>query len=271
MPELPEVETTRRGIAPYLEGHAIVAVTVREPRLRWPVPAELGTVLAGQAVQAVERRAKYLLIQLGAGTLIIHLGMSGSLRIVTPDLPFRKHDHVAFRLATGLEMRLHDPRRFGAVLWQDAAARPHPLLVELGPEPLGAEFTADYLVGRSRGRRTSIKQFLMDNHIVVGVGNIYANEALFKAGIHPGRAAGRVSAQRYTLLVDSIKTVLEAAIAQGGTTLRDFLREDGSPGYFSLELSVYDRGGEACRRCATLIKRSVIGQRATYFCPQCQH
>ncbi|MGF1546363.1 MAG: bifunctional DNA-formamidopyrimidine glycosylase/DNA-(apurinic or apyrimidinic site) lyase [Thiotrichales bacterium] len=270
MPELPEVETTRRGIAPYLEGHAIIAVVVREPRLRWPVPSELAAMLSGQVVRAVERRAKYLLIQVACGTLIIHLGMSGSLRIVPPERPLRKHDHVTFRLATGLELRLHDPRRFGAVLWQALGATTHPVLATLGPEPLGPEFTADYLFARSRGRRTTIKQFLMDNQVVVGVGNIYANESLFSAGIHPRRAAGRIAAVRYRVLVDAIKAVLEAAIAQGGTTLRDFLREDGSPGYFSLKLNVYDRAGEPCVQCARPIVRAVIGQRAAFFCPHCQ-
>ncbi len=270
MPELPEVETTRRGIAPHLIGREIVAVHVREPRLRWPVPEDLAERLVGSVVRAVERRGKYLLVRLPEGSLIVHLGMSGSLRIVPPGVALRRHDHVALRLDSGLEMRLHDPRRFGAMLWAEGDGLGHPLLAALGPEPLGEAFTAAYLHAKSRGREVAIKPFLMDSHVVVGVGNIYANEALFMAGIYPARAAGRISVHRYARLVESVRAVLAAAIEQGGTTLRDFVREDGSPGYFSLKLAVYDREGQPCPRCGGPIRKRTLGQRSSFYCPRCQ-
>lgn len=269
MPELPEVETTRRGIQPYLEGARIEAVVVREPRLRWPVSPELEG-LVGQRISAVERRAKYLLLRCGEGTVLVHLGMSGSLRIAQPELPWRKHDHVAMTFSRGQQLRFHDPRRFGAWLWTAADPFDHPLLRDLGPEPLGHAFTAEHLKCAFAGRRRSVKEALMDAKVVVGVGNIYACEALFLAGIHPRRAAGRISLQRLQGLVDAVRLVLEASIRQGGTTLRDFLHEDGSPGYFRQQLRVYARAGEACRICDGAVRREVLGQRSTYFCPRCQ-
>ncbi len=270
MPELPEVETTRRGIAPSLEGRRVEAVRVFDPRLRWPVPAELAGALAGQRIEAVRRRAKYLLLETAGGTLILHLGMSGSLRVSDPETPRRRHDHLEIRLDSGRCLRLHDPRRFGAALWTREPPAEHPLLAPLGPEPLGEGFDGAYLRRVGRGRRQAIKPFIMNNRIVVGVGNIYANEALFRAGIHPRRAAGRISARRMEALVEAIRAVLAAAIEQGGTTLRDFLREDGQPGYFRQRLEVYERGGEPCPRCTATIRQALIGQRSSYYCPRCQ-
>ncbi len=269
MPELPEVETTRRGIAPHLTGQVVSRVVVRQPRLRWPVPADLGDRLCGQTIQAVGRRAKYLLLGLGNGTLILHLGMSGSLRIVPASTPSGKHDHVDLILAGGECLRLTDPRRFGAVIWCEAPER-HTLLSGLGPEPLGEAFDGGYLFERSRNKGVTIKQFIMDSKVVVGIGNIYANEALFRAGIHPARAAGRIARARHERLAAAIRCVLEAAIAQGGTTLRDFVGGDGRPGYFAQELQVYGKPGEPCPRCATPIRQIQLGQRSTYFCPRCQ-
>lgn len=270
MPELPEVETTRRGIAPHLEGRSIVEVIVREPRLRWPVPRDLPRLLAGRTVRAVERRAKYLLLHTDAGTAILHLGMSGSLRIVTAGSAPEAHDHVDLVLDSGRALRLRDPRRFGALLWTRADPQAHKLLKALGPEPLSAEFDGDRLHRASRGRKVSVKEFIMNSHIVVGVGNIYANEALFMAGIHPSRPAGRIARERYARLAQCIKEVLTQAIAEGGTTLRDFVREDGQPGYFRIRLRVYDRAGDPCPQCGTPIRHKVLGQRSTYFCPRCQ-
>lgn len=270
MPELPEVETTRRGIAPLLEGRRIAAVRVREARLRWPVPATLETTLRGARVQTVERRAKYLLLRVDAGTVILHLGMSGSLRVVPADTPAGKHDHVDLVLEDGFCLRLRDPRRFGAVLFTREAPERHALLRRLGPEPLGEAFNGDYLYARSRGRRLAVKPFLMDSTVVVGVGNIYANEALFLAGIPPGRPAGRIGPERYQALAEAVRAVLQRAIAAGGTTLRDFTAVDGAPGYFALELNVYGRAGEACPRCGTPIRMRRLGQRSTYFCARCQ-
>jgi formamidopyrimidine-DNA glycosylase len=270
MPELPEVETTCRGVRPYLEGHGITVVRVRERRLRWPVPAEIDA-LAGRRVEHVRRRAKYILVDIaGGGSLIIHLGMSGSLRICRPEVAWRPHDHVGLSLDSGYQIRFHDPRRFGCWLWAEADPLAHPLLRDLGPEPLGDAFTASHLAAACRGRSAAIKQAIMDAHTVVGVGNIYACEALFAAGIDPRRAAGRVSRPRLERLVAEIRAVLQRSIDQGGTTLRDFLREDGEPGYFSQQLQVYGREGEPCRSCGTPIRRIVLGQRSTYFCPRCQ-
>ncbi len=271
MPELPEVETTRRGIAPHLEGQRVTEVVVRQPRLRWPIPAELTTALAGQRIDAVRRRGKYLLLETAAGTALLHLGMSGSLRVLQADEPPRAHDHVDICLADGRCLRLRDPRRFGALLWTRRPAAEHRLLRDLGPEPLDQDFDSDYLAQRAHGRRAAIKSFIMDSRIVVGVGNIYASEALFLAGIHPKTAAGRIGRARLARLVEAIRTVLTQAIAQGGTTLRDFSDSDGRPGYFQQRLSVYGRAGEPCRRCTGTIRSLTLGQRNTYYCPRCQH
>lgn len=270
MPELPEVETTRRGIAPHVQGQRIIRVVVREPRLRWPVPDTLAQRMGGRVIEQVERRAKYLLLHVAPGTAILHLGMSGSLRIVdaasTPD----KHDHVDLVLASGKCLRLRDPRRFGALLWTEDDAYLHPLLRSLGPEPLGENFCGAHLHDLSRGRRLAVKPFLMDGKVVVGVGNIYASEALFRAGIHPTRQAGRVSARRYDRLAEAIREVLDASLRAGGTTLRDFLHSDGTPGYFEQKLAVYGRAGQPCASCGVSIRQRVLGQRATYYCPRCQ-
>lgn len=269
MPELPEVETTRRGIEPWLQGQTITKVMVRQPKLRWPVPAEI-SVLEGQVVQELTRRGKYILLHTQAGVALIHLGMSGSLRIVEAGLEPRKHDHFDLVLASGKAVRYHDPRRFGALLWTEENPQQHALLRALGPEPLGDAFDGDYLYQQSRTRKVSVKEFIMNAHIVVGVGNIYANEALFLARIDPRRAAGRVSRERYHALAQAIRQILAYAIECGGTTLRDFVREDGSPGYFQLELMVYDRAEQLCSACQAPIRRITQGQRSTWFCPVCQ-
>lgn len=271
MPELPEVETTRRGIAPHLTGRRITRLVVREPRLRWPVPATLPDRLAGRHIEQVSRRAKYLLLTVPPGTLILHLGMSGSLRLVPANQPPARHDHLDLVLAQGLCLRLTDPRRFGSVHWTEAPPADHPLLRALGPEPLTDEFDGDWLYARSRNRRSAVKPFVMNAQNVVGVGNIYASEALHLAGIDPARAAGRIGRDRYRQLATAIKTVLRAAIEAGGTTLRDFLASDGRPGYFRHHLRVYGRAGEPCPQCATPIRLRVLGQRATYDCVRCQH
>lgn len=268
MPELPEVETTRRGIEPHLTGRRLVDWQLRNPALRWPVV--LPDILRGQTVRGVDRRGKYLLIALETGSLIVHLGMSGSLRVVPDDTPPGTHDHVDIRLAGGACLRLRDPRRFGSIHWLQGDDGAHPLLAALGPEPLGPEFDGDYLYRRSRGRRRAVKDFIMDAHIVVGVGNIYAAEALFAAGIHPQRAAGRIGRARYARLAGAIHDVLAAAIERGGTTLRDFTSADGAPGYFRIELAVYGRAGEPCHRCGRTLRGSARGQRATVYCPRCQ-
>ena len=270
MPELPEVETTRRGIAPRLAGQRIIAVRIRESRLRWPVSPELAAGLPLAPVDAVERRAKYLLIRTAAGTAMLHLGMSGSLRFVKPEQPLRPHDHVELLLADGGALRFNDPRRFGSLLWIAGDPFAHPLLASLGPEPLGPDFTADRLRGRTRGRRAAIKTVIMDSHVVVGVGNIYASESLFRAGIRPGRAAGRVSLPQLTRLVVAIREVLGAAIQAGGTTLRDFYNGEGKPGYFGREIQVYGRAGQPCLGCGTEVRQRRIGQRSTFWCPRCQ-
>ncbi len=269
MPELPEVETTLRGIEPHLLNQRIARVIVRDPRLRWPVPAAVKKA-EGQVFVSLNRRGKYLLLKLEQGGLIIHLGMSGSLRILQRQSSPEKHDHIDIELENGVCLRFNDPRRFGAFLWVDGAMESHELLRDLGPEPLSKEFTADYLYHRSRTRRVAIKNFIMNGHIVVGVGNIYASEALFMAGIHPQRAAGRVSRRRYEGLVAAIRDVLSRAIKQGGTTLRDFVNSDGAPGYFAQELLVYDRAGSECFQCGAAVRQKVIGQRSSYYCPACQ-
>jgi formamidopyrimidine-DNA glycosylase len=270
MPELPEVETALRGIAPYLTGKRISGLEVREPRLRWPVPAGLAEVVVGRRITDVRRRGKYLLIELGGGTLLVHLGMSGSLRVLPRDTPPGTHDHIDVQLDSGRCLRLRDPRRFGAFLWLTGPPERHPLLRHLGPEPLGPELNGDYLFALSRGRHAAVKTFLMDAQVVAGIGNIYANESLFLAGIHPGRPCNRISRARYRVLADRVKQVLEAAIAKGGTTLRDFVREDGSTGYFSLSLAVYGRAGAACPKCGGTIRQRRIGQRSSFYCPRCQ-
>ena len=269
MPELPEVETTRRGVEPYCVGRVVTRVLVREPRLRWPVPDQLATLLTGQAIEAVERRAKYLLFRTQAGSLLVHLGMSGSLRLVDFDAPPGRHDHIDVLLDDGACLRYHDPRRFGCFLWL-AAGEIHPLLAHLGPEPLSSEFDGQVLYRRSRGRKSPIKNFIMDGKVVVGVGNIYANEALFMAGINPHRQAGRISAVRLGKLVVSCKKVLSAAIKQGGTTLRDFVDSEGKPGYFKQQLQVYGRAGQACVVCNQPLTESRLGQRSTVYCQRCQ-
>jgi formamidopyrimidine-DNA glycosylase len=269
MPELPEVEITRRGIAPLVADRAITAVTVRNPRLRWPVPADLHELLRGARIRAVRRRAKYLLFDCGRGTLIVHLGMSGSLRVVPASEPAGPHDHVDLGIG-GLALRLRDPRRFGAVLWHLGDPACHPLLAHLGVEPLSPEFGGAPFHAATRGRRVGVKLALMDQRLVVGVGNIYANESLFRAGIHPRSAAGRLSLERCGRLADAVRATLESALAAGGSTLRDFVQADGSPGYFQQQYFVYDRAGQACRVCGTSIRRQVQGQRATYYCPACQ-
>lgn len=269
MPELPEVETTRRGIAPHATGQQIQAIHVRESRLRWPVANNLPAILGQQTIHKVRRRAKYLLFDVDAGSLLIHLGMSGSLRIVDSTTPLKKHDHIDIVLASQRIIRFHDPRRFGSVLFSTDPAS-HPLLSELGPEPLTDEFSGDVLFFASRKRAVAVKNFIMNAHTVVGVGNIYASEALFRAGINPRRRAGRVSRERYARLAAEIKATLQAAIDVGGTTLRDFYGGDGEPGYFRQKLNVYERAGEPCRNCGAPIKRYVLGQRATYACTTCQ-
>jgi formamidopyrimidine-DNA glycosylase len=271
MPELPEVETTRRGILPHLQGHTIQQVIVRDARLRWPVPTRLNSQLQGQQILAVARRGKYLLLHTAVGSLIIHLGMSGSLRVVAADTPYQKHDHVDIVMETRQCLRLRDPRRFGAVLFTNTDPLQHELLRELGPEPLSSAFDGDYLFAKSRKRTAPIKAFLMDSHIVVGVGNIYANEALFAAGVHPRRAAGKVTRAQYGVLAHAVKTVLRAAIKAGGTTLRDFTHSDGKPGYFRQALQIYDRADQPCPACGKPISHAVIAQRATYYCTHCQH
>lgn len=270
MPELPEVETTRRGIEAVLVGKTITAVALHQPRLRWTVPSDFIAALRGQRVRAVKRRAKYLLVELERGTLIVHLGMSGSLRLVTPQIPRLAHDHVEFLLNDGNALRFNDPRRFGSMHFVTGDPLEHVLLARLAPEPLGADFNADYLWRVTRKRRVAIKQLLMSSQLVVGVGNIYASEALFRAGVRPGRAAGRLKRDEVEKLVAGIKAVLTAAITAGGTTLRDYVNADGMPGYFRQKLYVYERSGEPCRRCGTPIRHLQQGQRSSYYCPECQ-
>ncbi len=269
MPELPEVETTRRGLAPHVEGRRITGVVLRRPDLRWPIPPEVARELPGQRVLGVRRRAKYLLLDTAPGSALLHLGMSGMLRVLPAKTPVETHDHVDLALDSGRVLRFTDPRRFGCLLWQPAGAT-HELLEHLGPEPLSEDFDGDYLFERSRGRKAPVKAFLMDQAIVVGVGNIYAAESLFRAGIAPARAAGSVSRERYARLAAAVKTILGHAITRGGTTLRDFLSPDGAPGYFEQELFVYGREGEACKACGRRLRDGRMGNRATAWCPGCQ-
>lgn len=271
MPELPEVETTRRGMAPYLVGRRVHTLIVRETRLRWPVPeALLQEQLVGQSILSLERRARYLLMHSAKGTLLVHLGMSGSLRLVQANHLPAKHDHVDLVLDSGWILRYTDPRRFGALLWSDHSER-HPLLARLGPEPLTADFQGAYLFQATRRRRVPIKPFIMDNAVVVGVGNIYATEALFAAQIDPRRPAQDLSDSECDRLVCCIQQVLAQAIEAGGTTLRDFTHTDGRPGYFQQSLQIYGRAGLACPQCASLIQSVSLGQRTSAYCPSCQH
>jgi formamidopyrimidine-DNA glycosylase len=270
MPELPEVETTRLGIAPAIVGHRITGVVVRELRLRWPIARDLAAAVVDQTVRNVRRRAKYLLIDLDRGSLILHLGMSGNLRVLKQDQAPIKHDHVDIVLETGLCLRFNDPRRFGSLHFTEADPREHPLLRRLAPEPLEEGFDGVYLSRTARGRKVAIKQFVMNSHVVVGVGNIYASESLFRAGIRPRRAAGRITKAEMARLANAIKAVLQDAINAGGTTLRDYVSPEGVSGYFRQKLFVYERQGQPCRRCHTPIRQFTQGGRSTYFCPTCQ-
>lgn len=270
MPELPEVETTLRAIRPVMEGRRVQQMVLRRRDLRWPVSVELPDILAGQTVEAVRRRAKYILASTAGGTLIIHLGMSGSIRILQADRPPGPHDHVDLVMQGGVRLRYTDPRRFGAWLWTSDAPESHSLLRALGPEPWDASLTPAHLHALALGRKAPLKSFIMDNGVLVGVGNIYASEALFRAGIHPARAAGRLSVERWALLLAEIRKVLEAAIASGGSTLKDFTSGDGKPGYFAQTLQVYGRGGLPCMACSATLREIRIGGRASVYCPCCQ-
>lgn len=268
MPELPEVETTLRGLSPHLKDRQIKQVVLRRSDLRWPIPKDIAT-LRDEPIIGLSRRAKYLLMNLPHGTAIWHLGMTGNMRVIPTSVAPVAHDHVDFVLDNDTLLRFHDPRRFGALLWQPEGTL-HTVLSNLGPEPLSESFSADYLFEKSRGRSVAIKSFLMTQAVVVGVGNIYANEALFAAGINPSRAAGRISLARYEILVAHIKSILLRAIDVGGTTLRDFMSPDGFSGYFVQELAVYGRAGLPCVTCGTVLKSSMLGQRQTVWCPRCQ-
>jgi formamidopyrimidine-DNA glycosylase len=270
MPELPEVETTRRGIAPALIGRRIVDAVVRDRRLRWPIEKQFEAAVRLQTIRGVERRAKYILINLDTGTLIVHLGMSGSLRILDAGVAPRLHDHWDLVLDSGKVLRFHDPRRFGSLHWTAADPLEHKLLAKLAPEPLSEDFHAEYLFRATRGRSVAIKQFIMNSQVVVGVGNIYASEALFRAAISPRRAARRITRVQAAALTKAIKEVLAEAIDIGGTTLRDYVNADGIPGYFRQKLFVYERAGEACRVCKAPVKQFLQGQRSTYWCATCQ-
>jgi len=270
MPELPEVETTRRGLEPHVGGRRIVALAVYEPRLRWPVPDDLPAKLAGQRILAVARRAKYLLIEVESGTLLVHLGMSGSLRILPVDTPRLTHDHYDLRLDSGQTLRFNDPRRFGSLHYVLGETKRHPLLARLAPEPFDRAFDADYLWRITRRRRASIKQVLMNSRLVVGVGNIYASESLFRARIRPRRRAQSLTREEAKRLVRAIRAVLSLAIRVGGTTLRDYVGVDGAPGYFRQKLYVYERAGKPCRVCGAVIRQLTQQGRSTYYCARCQ-
>ena len=270
MPELPEVETTARGIAPHLQGRRIERVRVHEPRLRWRVDARLADWTRGQQVLGVRRRAKYILIDLTQGWLLVHLGMSGSLRILPDSTARETHDHFDMELDSRWTLRFNDPRRFGSLHHGEGDPLAHPLLAKLGPEPLEPEFDADYLFSKTRRRRVAVKILIMNSQVVVGVGNIYASEALFRAGIRPGRAAKSLTREECGALVKAIRAVLSMAIRHGGTTLRDYVGAGGEPGYFKQKLYVYERRGEPCRKCGEPVKHRVQGQRATYWCGSCQ-
>jgi len=272
MPELPEVETTLRGVEPFLKAAKITHTTIRNFSLRWPIESHLAEILAGQSIHHLYRRAKYLLLECDSGTLIIHLGMSGRLRVLTSsdNIPPEKHDHFDMTVDNGHLLRYTDPRRFGAILWTDKPIELHPLFSHLGPEPLTQRFNTAYLLAKSQTRRCSAKTLIMDGKVVVGVGNIYANEALFMAGIHPNTAANKLTTQDCEHLTTAIKNILTQAIKAGGTTLKDFRKSDGKPGYFAQELSVYGRQGEPCLRCGEEIEHYKEAQRATFYCPTCQ-
>ncbi|HEX8009517.1 MAG TPA: bifunctional DNA-formamidopyrimidine glycosylase/DNA-(apurinic or apyrimidinic site) lyase [Casimicrobiaceae bacterium] len=270
MPELPEVETTRRGVAPHVERQKVTAVRIYDRRLRWPVPRDLARRLVGRTVDRVDRRSKYLLFRVGADTLLVHMGMTGSLRVFTQPPPKQRHDHVDLEFGNGVVLRYRDPRRFGAMLWSAGSATEHRLLASLGVEPFAPAFHAEYMYEATRGRSAAIKLALMDSRLVVGVGNIYANESLFRAGIRPDRAANRVGRARLARLVDAVRDTLTEAIAKGGSTVRDYVDSRGEPGYFQLDSYVYDREGEPCRVCGTSIRAVRLGGRSTYFCPRCQ-
>jgi formamidopyrimidine-DNA glycosylase len=270
MPELPEVETTRRGLEPHVAGQTILRLTVHDHRLRWPVEARLPELLAGQRIESVERRAKYLLLRLTRGTVLWHLGMSGSLRIVPSDLPVDTHDHLDLALASGHTVRFNDPRRFGSVHYLTGDPEAHPLLAKLAPEPFAAAFNTEYLWRKSRRRTVSIKQLVMNGQVVTGVGNIYASEVLFQSGIRPRRQSRSLKREEVARLVAAIRKVLKQAIRVGGTTLRDYVNPEGNPGYFRQKLFVYERDTEPCRNCATLIRTFTQGQRSSYYCPTCQ-
>ena len=270
MPELPEVETTCRGIAPHITGQTISRIVVRNRDLRWPVTRRLEEAVTGQTIEDVRRRAKYLLIRTGSGTLIMHLGMSGSLRIVNAIVPPEKHDHVDLVFRHYKTLRFTDPRRFGSLHWTTRPPEQHRLLRALGVEPLGPGLTGKYLYEQSRGRKLDVKQFIMNSHIVVGIGNIYASESLYMAGINPKRAAGRIGLEKYGLLAEVIKEVLNDSIIAGGTTLRDFVNDEGKPGYFKFHLNVYGKAGQPCISCHIPIREIRQGQRSTFYCPKCQ-
>ncbi len=270
MPELPEVETTRRGLLDAMTGQSISAVRVHEPRLRWPIEADLPLRLTGARIERLERRAKYLLVITDRGTLIIHLGMSGSLRVAPASLPLRLHDHVELQLGDDRAVRFNDPRRFGSMHLVKGDPLAHPLLAGLGPEPLSEDFDGRHLFQTSRRRKTPIKIFLMNAAHVVGVGNIYASESLFHAGIRPTKMAGKLTQAECMRLAGEVKRVLGDAIEVGGTTLRDYVDPEGNPGYFRQRLFVYERAGKACRRCSTPITHKVLAQRSTYWCSTCQ-
>ncbi|BFM13730.1 bifunctional DNA-formamidopyrimidine glycosylase/DNA-(apurinic or apyrimidinic site) lyase [Simiduia litorea] len=270
MPELPEVETTRRGIEPHTRGKKVKALLVRNPSLRWPIPPELAELITGKTLRSVTRRGKYLLFEFTLGHVLVHLGMSGSLRVISTQEPPGLHDHVDLQFSDGIGLRYTDPRRFGCWLWAEGDVLAHKLLAALGPEPLSDDFTADYLYQRSRGKKQNLKTFIMDSHVVVGVGNIYANEALFMAKLRPRRAAGSLTLAKARVLVEHIKAVLAKAIEQGGTTLKDFVGGDGKPGYFQQKLLVYGRGGLPCRVCHTPLKEVRVSNRATVYCANCQ-
>ena len=270
MPELPEVETTRRGVLPHVTQRRINKVIVRQRKLRWTIPRQFEKNLQNAVFNDVSRRAKYLLFETDKGSLMLHLGMSGSLRIVSPNAEVQPHDHVDILLDNRKILRFNDPRRFGSMHWITGDPNEHPLLKSLGPEPLQRDFSAKFLYAKSRKKRVAIKQFIMNSHNVVGVGNIYASEALFLAGIRPAKQAGKLTRKQCRQLCNSIKKILRAAIRRGGTTLRNFAQADGTPGHFRVKLAVYDRAGEPCNTCGTLIKSRIQNQRATYYCSSCQ-
>lgn len=270
MPELPEVETTLRGIRPHIENQVVSRVIIRQPKLRWPIPIELPQLLEQQTLHSLNRRAKYLLLHFDTGTLLIHLGMSGSIRVIPAGSLAAKHDHFELEFTHQKSIRLTDPRRFGAVLWLGTAPYQHSLLSKLGPEPLSEQLTGLYLYEKSRQKKVSIKQFIMNQEIVTGIGNIYCTEALYHAGINPGRAAGNISLKRYQFLVEQIKQTLSSAIEQGGTSLRDFTGSDGKPGYFKQQLSAYGRSGLPCKRCNQQLTEIKQAQRTTVYCKHCQ-